>query len=273
MRRLLLGLAAAAAACSGPAPPGHLNVVLIVIDDLGWTDMGVYGSTFYETPHIDRLASEGARFTQFYTASPVCSPTRASLMTGKHPARLDLTNWIGGEQNGVLRQADYLRELPLDEVTVGEAFREEGYVTGYVGKWHLGGELHLPRAQGFEWSFAVNHAGQPGAYFPPYENPGWPITNVPDLEGDPSEAYLTDRLTDVSLEFLEAHADTSFFLVLSHYAVHTPLQGKPELVSRYETKARALGEPTDADFRPERESSTKLRQDHATYAAMIESTD
>ncbi len=271
MRFLALSAWLAFAACAAPPPP--LNVVLIVIDDLGWADTGVYGSSFYETPHIDRLAREGARFTQFYTASPVCSPTRASLMSGKHPARLDLTNWIGGEQNGLLRQAEYIRELPLSEVTVGEAFQEAGYVTGYVGKWHLGAELHLPAVQGFDWTFAVNHAGQPGAYFPPYENPGWEITNVPDLEGDPPEAYLTDRLTDVSLNFLESHADTSFFFVLSHYAVHTPLQAKDAVVERYDARARALGPSGEADFRAEHGSVTKLRQDHATYAAMIQSTD
>jgi arylsulfatase A-like enzyme len=258
-------------ACSAPAPP--LNVVLIVIDDMGWTDAGVYGSTFYETPHIDALASHGARFTQFYTASPVCSPTRASLMTGKHPARLDLTNWIGGEQNGRLTQASYIRELPLEEVTIGEAFGAHGYTTGYVGKWHLGGEQHLPDAQGFDFSFAVNHAGQPGAYFPPYENPNFPVTNVPDLEGDPGDAYLTDRLTDVSLDFLEQNRDVPFLFVLSHYAVHTPLQAKAEVVGRYERKAQGLGPESDDDYEDEREASTKLRQDHATYAAMIESMD
>jgi len=247
--------------------------VLVIIDDLGWADTGVYGSTFYDTPNIDRLAAEGVRFTQFYTASPVCSPTRASLMTGKHPARLDLTNWIGGEQNGLLRQAEYVRQLPLDEITVGEAFADAGYVTGYIGKWHLGEDGYLPPEQGFDWTFAVNRAGQPGAYFPPYENPDWAITDVPDLDGDPPGSYLTDRLTDASLEFLSANADTSFLLVLSHYAVHTPLQAKEAIVAVYETRSQALGEATDADFRPEHDVVTKLRQDHATYAAMIRSVD
>ena len=102
--------------CTPRSPDLPLNVVMIIIDDMGWVDTHVYGSKFYETPNIDRLASEGARFRQFYTASPVCSPTRASLMTGKHPARLDLTNWIGGEQNGLLTQAEYVRQLPQNEV-------------------------------------------------------------------------------------------------------------------------------------------------------------
>ena len=256
-----------------PADPPPLNVVLIVIDDLGWMDSGTYGSTFYETPNIDRLASEGVRFTDFYTASSVCSPTRASLMTGKHPARLDLTNWIGGEQSGLLDQAEYIRELPLSEVTVGEAFQAAGYQTGYVGKWHLGGAEFLPDAQGFDYMFAVNEAGQPGAYFPPYENPNYAVTNVPDLDGDPEGTYLTDRLTDVTIDFLTEHQEEPFFFVLSHYAVHTPLQAKPEVTARYADKAKDLGPVTEADYEAEREAETKLRQDHPTYAAMIESTD
>ncbi len=259
--------------CSPEVDDRPLNVVLIVIDDMGWTDAGIFGSSFYETPNIDRLAADGARFTQFYTASPVCSPTRASLMTGKHPARLDLTNWIGGEQNGLLLQADYIRQLPLEEITVGEAFREAGYATGYVGKWHLGAELHLPAVQGFDFTFAVNHAGQPGSYFSPYENRNWAITNVPDFEEDPEGTYLTDRLTDVTLDFLERNHDRPFFFVLSHYAVHTPLEAKPEKVAHYEQKAAEFPAIDDAGFEAEHEAETKLRQDHPTYAGMIESTD
>ncbi len=128
----------------GEAADVEPNIVLIVIDDLGWVDTGVYGSTFYETPNIDRLAAEGARFTQFYAASPVCSPTRASIMTGKYPARLNITNWIGGEQQGRLLQAEYERELALDEITICDAFQAIGYATGYIGKWHLGGEPFEP---------------------------------------------------------------------------------------------------------------------------------
>jgi len=270
--RLVLGVASCLA-CSSPEPELPTNVVLIVIDDLGWTDTGVYGSTFYETPNIDALAAGGARFTQFYAASPVCSPTRASLMTGRHPARLDLTNWIGGEQNGLLTQAEYIRQLPHKQVTIGEAFAEQGYSTGYIGKWHLGRAGYLPDTQGFEFTAAVNEAGQPGSYFPPYENPDWPITDVPDLAGDPQDSYLTDRLTDAALQFIETNRDRPFFLVLSHYAVHTPLQAPSEAVQRYEQQAAFLGPDRDENYEPERESSTKLRQDHPTYAAMVESTD
>ena len=246
---------------------------MILIDDMGWMDTGVYGSTFYETPNIDRLAAEGARFTQFYTASSVCSPTRASIMTGKHPARLDITNWIGGEQNGLLNQAQYIRQLPEQEVTFGEAFQDAGYQTGYIGKWHLGTDGYLPDRQGFQFNFAVNHAGQPASYFPPYARSTPAPTDVPDLAGDPDDAYLTDRLTDASLDFIEANRLNPFLLVLSHYAVHTPLQAPPDEVGRYEEKAAALGPASERHYEAEREAETKLRQDHATYAAMVESTD
>jgi arylsulfatase A-like enzyme len=267
-------MAVALSACSRQAPPP--NVVVILIDDLGWSDTGVYGSSFYETPNIDRLAAEGVRFTQFYTASPVCSPTRASLMTGKHPARLHITNWIGGEQDGKLLQAPYERQLPLDEVTFGEAFQEAGYVTGYIGKWHLGGAGFLPNKQGFEYMRAVNEAGQPGSYFAPYENESWPVTNVPDLDDDTPGTYLTDRLTTDAVSFIERNSNDAFLLVLSHYAVHTPLQAKPEDVSKYEEKRALPGDSEDdrEEFlRDGDRSITKTRQDHPVYASMVESVD
>jgi arylsulfatase A-like enzyme len=263
----------ASAGCSHPAAE-RPNFVLFLIDDLGWTDTGAYGSTFYETPSIDRLAAAGARFTQFYSASPVCSPTRASIMTGKDPARLNITNWIGGEQAGMLRQAEYLRQLPLEETTIGEAFKEAGYVTGYIGKWHLGAEGFLPSDQGFDFAFAVNYAGQPGSYFYPYENENWPETNVPDLEDGEQGDYLTDRLTDAALEFIEARRDTTFLLVFAHYAVHTPLQSKEELTAKYDSLARGLPTTDVPAFLPEgADATTKQRQDHPVYAGMIESTD
>ena len=150
-------------------PPQPMrNVVWIIVDDLGWRDIGGAGSLFYETPNIDRLAAAGMLFTQFNTASPVCSPTRASFMTGKHPARVNITNWIGGQQAGMLLQGDYSHQLSLDEVTPGEAFKEAGYTTAYIGKWHLGAGDYLPDAQGFDITVAVNDAGQPATYFYPY---------------------------------------------------------------------------------------------------------
>ncbi|NNE33654.1 MAG: sulfatase [Rhodothermales bacterium] len=254
--------------------PSRFNVVLIVVDDLGWMDVGSYGSALYETPAIDKLARDGIRFTQFYSASPVCSPTRASLMTGRHPARLQLTNWIGGEQNGLLNQAAYVRQLPLAERTVGEVFSEAGYATAYIGKWHLGKRGFMPTDQGFMESFAVNEAGQPGSYFPPYENPSWPVTNVPDLADDSPDAYLTDRLTDVAVNYIASHSESPFLLVLSHYAVHTPLQARDSLRAKYETLLQTRQREDETTMIEESgRAFAKSIQDNPSYAAMVESTD
>ena len=258
-------------ACTSPEPPP--NVLLVIVDDLGWRDLGVYGSTFYETAAIDALAAQGVRFTQFYAASPVCSPTRASIMTGKHPGRLHITNWIGGEQNGLLQQARYERQLPLEEYTIGEAFRDAGYVTGYIGKWHLGVGAFMPDAQGFETTVAVNGAGQPSAYFYPYRHERTPQMDVPDLEDGAEGEYLTDRLTDEALAFIDAHASQPFLLVLSHYAVHTPLQAQEELVSKYRDRAEHLPDGADATISESGRGTTRLRQGHPVYAAMVESVD
>ena len=257
-----------------PATAQVRNVVWIIVDDLGWRDIGVAGSTFYETPHIDRFAAEGMRFTQFNTASGVCSPTRASFMTGKHPARVDITNWIGGRQSGMLLQADYERQLALEEVTSGEAFRDAGYATAYMGKWHLGRDRdYHPDAQGFETTVAVNGAGSPATYFYPYRRDEPSANNVPDLEDGADGEYLTDRLTDEAVEFMRAHAGEPFFLVLSHYAVHTPIESKDELTAKYGQKATALSANPEP-FAPEGEDATsKTRQDRPDYAGMIESTD
>ncbi len=270
---VLAGCGGAEREAASVRPP--LNIVLFVVDDLGWRDAGVLGSEFYDTPAIDALAASGVRFSRFYSASPVCSPTRASLMTGRHPARVGITNWIGGEQQGMLLQADYLRRLPLEEVTLGEAFADAGYATGYIGKWHLGAEDEfLPEGQGFAWTRAVNRAGQPGSYLPPYRNEDWPITDVPDLVGDPPDAYLTDRLTDKAIGFLEENQDRPFLLVLSHYAVHTPLEALEADVAPYREPASTLpaleGGPTEAESS---RSTTKLRQDHPVYAGMVAAVD
>ena len=151
--------------------------------------------------------------------------------------------------------------------------KEKGYQTGIIGKWHLGLNGFLPDSQGFDYTFAVNQAGQPGSYFAPYENPNWAMTNVPDLETDAEGAYLTDRLTDAAEAFVRSERDEPFLLVLSHYAVHTPLQAPEQTVSHYRAKAARMGEATEDDYRTEHGASTKLRQDHPTYAAMIERTD
>lgn len=172
------------------------NFVFVLADDLGWRDLGCYGRTFYETPHLDRLAESGMRFTQAYAACNVCSPTRASIMCGKYPARLQLTNFIAGARSGRLNPAPYRHELPLQEVTLAEALKASGYTTGFVGKWHLGGEGFYPEDQGFDFNAGGCAKGSPPSYFSPYR--------IPTLRDGPPGEFLTDRLTDEALRFIRA---------------------------------------------------------------------
>ena len=255
-------------------PAKKLNFVFILIDDMGWVDAGCYGSSFNETPNIDKLASEGMRFTDAYAACPVCSPTRASIMAGKYPARINLTDWIGGRRRGKLIPADYIHQLALEEVTMAEAFKEAGYATGFVGKWHLGDEPYYPEYQGFDINIAGHHAGHPGSYFNPYKHPRNSRWDVPGLEGGKEGEYLTDRLTDESLKFLEASKQKPFLLYLSHYAVHTPLQAKKNLIARYKTKAAELPAVKGSGYLDEGDNIiTKQVQDNPVYAGMVHSVD
>ncbi len=242
------------------------NIVFILADDLGYMDIAANNAkTFYETPNLNKLATQGMRFTDGYAACPVCSPTRASILTGKYPARLRLTDYIGGRRTGKLLPAEYLDHLPLEEVTLAEALKEAGYATGFFGKWHLGAGAYLPEAQGFDVNIGGNGAGSPSSYFSPYHNP-----KLPD---GPEGEYLADRLTDEALSFLDAHRKQPFLLYLAHYSVHIPLQGKKNLVAKYQAKAAALPESTAAKFVPEGEKQARQFQDHPTYAAMVESLD
>ena len=240
------------------------NIVLFLIDDLGWRDLGCQGSTFYQTPHIDRLAGDGARFTDAYAACAVCSPTRAAVLTGKYPARLLLTDWLpSGRWNpkAKLREGRFLRALPLEEITLAEALREAGYRSANIGKWHLGGEpFSLPEHHGFDVNIAGNAHGAPGSYFFPYHG-NWSIPTtgkramwnvLPD--GEPGE-YLTDRLTDEAVKFIHANRKKPFFLYFPHYGVHTPLQAKAEMIPPFERVPKAE------------------RQGNPAYAAMIQSVD
>ncbi|MFC1628120.1 sulfatase [Gemmatimonadota bacterium] len=272
----LPGVLAALDGCSGSArrPP---NFVFILIDDMGWTDLGSYGSDLYETPNIDRLASQGMRFTNAYAASAVCSPTRASIMTGKYPARLDITDWIGGSQKGRLLPAEYQHELPLEEVTIAEAFQNAGYTTGYIGKWHLGSDGYHPEDQGFGLNIGGHDAGQPSSYFWPYRRDPdidayW---DVPDLEDGIEGEYLTDRLTREAVRFIEDNRDHPFLLYLAHYAVHTPIQSKPELTEQYQRKIEGMPQLDGPDYRTEHDGwgITNLRQDDPAYAGMVQSVD
>lgn len=282
LRTLGLGLALTSPvrlSCVGQTddrPAGPPNFVFLLIDDLGWTDTGRYGSTFYETPHIDRLADAGMRFTDAYASSPVCSPTRASILTGKHPARLNITDWIGGRQRGALLPAEYEHKLSLDEVTLAEALREAGYATGFIGKWHLGDWPYFPENQGFDLNVAGHGAGHPASYFYPYRGEDGLRTpwDVPGLEDGTLGEYLTDRLTEEALRFIEAQRDRPFLLLLAHYAVHTPIQSKPLLEDKYRAKAASLTPPADSAFQSESgRGLTRLHQDDPAYAGMVESVD
>jgi arylsulfatase A-like enzyme len=261
------GAAAVAAAlprwlAAGEAQGKRLNFVFVLMDDLGQLDIGCFGSRFYETPNIDRLAAQGMRFPSGYAACPVCSPTRASIMAGKYPARLNITNFIAGMKSGKLIPPEYRKELPLEEFTVAEAFKEGGYSTLFLGKWHLGGPKFFPDKQGFEVTVAA--AGGTRTYFSPYGNP--------NLKDGPPGEYLTDRLTDEACRLLEEHKEKPFLLYLAHFAVHVPLMAKKDLTAKYEEKAAKLP-PVEPRFIPEGAMQARQVQDHAVYAAMVQSMD
>ena len=240
------------------------NIVLFLIDDLGWKDVGCYGSDYYKTPNIDRLATQGVRFTNGYAACAVCSPTRAAILTGKYPARLMLTEWLpSGRWNpkAKLRSGRFLRALPLEEITLAEALVKGGYRTGIVGKWHLGGEpFFTAKHHGFDVAIAANDHGNPGDYFYPYKGQ-WsiPTTGLKAkwqvLPGGKPGEYLTDRLTDEAINFIGEENDKPFFLYFSHYAVHTPFQAKSGMIRKYEKTPKAK------------------RQGKPVYAAMVQSVD
>jgi arylsulfatase A-like enzyme len=256
--RIIL-ISALAALCFGDgvqAAPQKPNVVFILIDDLGGKDLGCYGSRFYRTPHLDRLAAVGMRFTDAYAACPVCSPTRAAIMTGKYPARLNLTDWLPGRPDRpdqkllrpVIRQ-----ELPLEEVTVAKALKSAGYATGLFGKWHLGGAGFEPQRQGFDLNVGGDQAGSPRSYFAPFRDRQGHF--MPGLEQASAGEYLTDRLTAEVERFITANRDRPFFVYLAHYAVHIPLKAQAERTAHY----RSDGRPGV--------------QNNPIYAAMIESVD
>lgn len=236
--------------------PRRPNVIVILIDDMGWRDLGCYGSTYYHSPHIDRLATHGVRFTNAYAACPVCSPTRAALLTGKYPARLNLTDFIPGRSDRPdqkLLRSPFVQNLPLHEVTLAEVLHDAGYATGQFGKWHLGGVGFEPHRQGFDVSIGGDEDGSPASYFAPFRNARGKY--MPGLEQAPDGEYLTDRLVAEATQFIEKNQARPFFLYLPHYAVHIPLKAKPEIAAKY---------------RKNRQPGT---QNNSLYAAMIESVD
>jgi arylsulfatase A len=232
------------------------NFVFILIDDMGWKDVGYNGSRFYETPNIDRLAAQGMRFTNAYAACPVCSPTRASILTGKYPARLHLTDWLPGRPDRPsqrLLRPKFRQYLSLEETTIARALKPLGYSSASIGKWHLGGKPYYPEQHGFDLNVGGTAQGSPPSYFFPYRNRN---VGIPTLPAGQEGEYLTDRLTDEAEMFIDQNKDRPFFLYLAHYAVHIPLQAKNDMVAKYQVKAK----PGD-------------EQDNAIYAAMVESVD
>ena len=258
------------------------NILFILVDDMGWMDLACQGSRFYETPVLDQLAREGMRFTDAYAACPVCSPTRASLMSGKYPARVGVTDWIdhGGTYHpcyGILVDAPYRKELPHSEVSMAQALREGGYQTWHVGKWHLGLESHYPETHGFEVNIGGCHWGHPPqGYFSPYG-----IATLPD---GPDGQYLTDRLTDEAIRLVrERQTERPFFLNLWHYTVHTPIEAKAEDIAYFEEKARKMGldtqpaleegEPFPTVQKQHLRVTRRRVQSNPVYAAMIRNLD
>lgn len=268
-RVFAIGLVAtllAAAGCN-PPPEGPPNVLLIMIDDLGWTDLHVQGNELLETPAIDQMAREGMRFTDAYAAHPVCSPTRAALITGLSPARLAITNHITGDQSqfqppdATLRAAEMHDYLALDYVTLPERLSEAGYTSAFLGKWHLSGTRdqmdtvepgRRPEFQGFDLNIGGVSYGGPPSYFDPYGNPA--------IQDRQEGEYLTDRLADEAIAFITDNRDRPFFVALWPYTVHWPMDAPQDLVDKYADRPgfRDMGDGVESSRR---------------YAAMIEAMD
>ncbi len=262
-------------------PPAKPNFVLILIDDMGWKDLSCYGSSFYETPNLDRLATEGIRFTDAYAACPVCSPTRASILTGKYPASVGVTNYIDWAHRvhpsrGLLIDAPYIDHLPLTEKSLATALKEAGYATWHVGKWHLGGRDYHPEKHGFDVNIGGCAWGMPlQGYFSPW--------GIETLQDGPEGEYLTDRLTDEAIRLIRSSNGNPFFLNLWYYSVHIPIQAKKRDIERYEEKARSLGldqitafeegELFPCEHKKELRIIRRLIQSDPAYAAMIHCLD
>ncbi len=274
---LLISILVAVAAGPGRSDTPPPNIVVVLVDDLGWMDLGCQGSDFYRTPNIDRLAATGMRFTHGYASCAVCSPTRAALMTGRAPARLGITDWIRAEFQLGNRQWPNVRNrfglhrpdgegrklmtpvneqrLPHDEITIAELLKPIGYASAFIGKWHLGGRGHLPVDQGFDENHGGWDYGQPPSYFDPFvAMPRLPM-GIPTLSPREKGEYLTDREADEAVAFVQRNRNRPFLLYLSHYAVHTPIQAKRDLIDTYEAARDGDG------------------QDDPVYAAMVHSVD
>lgn len=276
---VLAAMFCAAVLIAGEVPsekPGRPSFVFFLVDDLGWRDLGCYGSTFYETPNVDGLAASGMKFTNAYAACPVCSPTRASIVTGKYPQRVRITDYIdpaGGNQpenwnrNTSLLPAAYRDRLAHSEVTIAEVLKQAGYATFFAGKWHLGPEGFFPEDQGFDINQGGCERGGPYGgkrYFSPYGNPRL-------TDGPPGE-HLPDRLATETCRFVEAHRSRPFLAYFSFYSVHTPLMARDDLKQKYQQKAAQL-HIAGALWGQEGARQVRLVQNHALYAGMVEAMD
>ncbi|RUA06376.1 MAG: aryl-sulfate sulfohydrolase, partial [Flavobacteriia bacterium] len=224
------------------------NIVYINIDDLGWTDLACYGSSYYETPNIDRLTTQGMKFTDAYASASNCAPSRAGLMSGQYSPRYGIytvdTSKRGKSKDRKLIPVKNKTTLPDSIVTLAEVLKKAGYITASMGKWHIGDD---PRTQGFDVNIGGTHAGHPSTYFSPYKNK--------NLKDGPEGEYLTDRLTDEGISFIKKNKAHPFFLYMTYYTVHTPLQGKKNLIEKYKKK------------------TVSKYHKNATYAAMVEAMD
>ncbi|MGD7654673.1 MAG: sulfatase [Verrucomicrobiales bacterium] len=251
------------------------NVVVILVDDLGYMDVGANNpDCFYDTPNVNGLAESGTRFINGYAANPVCSPTRYSLMTGKYPTRVRATNYFSGDLEGRFKPAVLNNCMPLDEVTLAQALKSKGYATFFAGKWHLGEtEEYYPQNRGFDVNIGGWSAGGPYTgkrYFAPFKNPQI-------KEESPAGEHLPARLARETAKFIDDNKDKPFLAYLAFYSVHTPLQGRPDLVEKYKKKAakvsgKEFGEEEQA-WVTDRVRKVRLLQKHAVYAAMVEVMD
>ncbi len=250
-RRQFIGGLAGGALSARALAAAKTNFVFILADDFGWRDLACYGNPYFSTPNLDRLATEGARFTNAYAACPVCSPTRASIMTGKYPVRTGVTDWIAGRpshENGPIITPRTATELKLSETTIAERLKQAGYRSASIGKWHLGGEGFAPADQGFDVNIGGNSTGSPPRSPKPYIGP----FELPNLKAGPGE-FLTEKLTQAAAGFIEQNKANPFLVYLPHYTVHIPLGGRDADIARHKDKAQGRYNPV--------------------YAAMVESLD
>ncbi|PCE64679.1 sulfatase [Sediminicola luteus] len=259
------------------AKPAQPNFLVILVDDLGYSDLGCLGSTYYETPNIDGLAAKGVTFTNGYAACQVCSPSRASIMSGKLPARHGITDYIGAKTGTEWRKAkretqllppEYVTHLPHEYTTLPEALKEGGYRTFFAGKWHLGSEGSYPEDHGFDVNQGGYEKGGPysGGYFSPFNNPK--MTDYPEEKG----MSLSMKLAKETSKFIAEHKESPFLAFLSFYAVHGPIQTTQQKWKKYRDKAEAMG-IAETGFEMERRLPIRKQQDNPVYGGLIEQMD